>query len=46
MARSVGIPNTIASVLQALVLLFVVGFTVLEDKKLLNFRKKGGEKHA
>ena len=41
MARSVGIPNTLASVLQALVLLFVVGFSVLEDKKLLHLNKRG-----
>ena len=41
MARSVGIPSTLASILQALVLIFVVGFSILEKKKLLH-TKKGG----
>lgn len=43
MARSIGIPNTLAAVIQALVLLFVVGFSILENKTFsLNLKKKGG----
>jgi simple sugar transport system permease protein len=43
MARSIGIPNTLASVLQALVLLFVVGFAVLENKQFIFKKwKRGG----
>lgn len=41
MARSIGIPSAISSILQALVLLFVVGFSVLEQKRF-TLRKKEG----
>lgn len=34
MARSIGIPSTLASVLQAVVLLFVVGFSILEGRQI------------
>ncbi|MDF2673892.1 MAG: inner-rane translocator [Clostridiales bacterium] len=43
MARSIGIPSTLASVLQALVLLFVVGFAVLEEKQFIFKKWKRGE---
>lgn len=33
MARSIGIPSTLAAVLQAVVLLFVVGFSILENRQ-------------
>ncbi|KAF0092526.1 MAG: ABC-type uncharacterized transport system permease component [Fusobacteria bacterium] len=43
MARSIGIPSTLAAVLQALVLLFVVGFSVLENKEIILKKwKRGG----
>jgi simple sugar transport system permease protein len=45
MARSIGIPSTVASVLQALVLLFVVGFAVLENKKMFGIRLGRGKKN-
>jgi ABC-type uncharacterized transport system permease subunit len=35
MARSIGIPSTLAAVLQAVVLLFVVGFSILENRQFL-----------
>ena len=40
MARSIGIPSTLASILQALVLLFVVGFAILEQKQFIFKRKE------
>ena len=40
MARSIGIPSTLASILQALVLLFVVGFSILEQKQFIFKRKE------
>lgn len=41
MARSVGIPSTLACILQALVLLFVVGFSVFEQKSFYLKKKEG-----
>ena len=40
MARSIGIPSAISSVLQALVLLFVVGFSILEQREFKFGRKE------
>lgn len=40
MARSIGIPNTLASVMQALVLIFVVGFSMMKDVHLPKRAKK------
>ena len=40
MARSIGIPSAISSVLQALVLLFVVGFSILEQRNFKLRRKE------
>lgn len=45
MARSAGIPSTLAAILQALVLLFVVGFSIFEQKSLF-VRKKGGAQNG
>lgn len=45
MARSIGIPSTLAAVLQALVLLFVVGFSVLENKEIIFKKLKRGGKN-
>lgn len=40
MARSIGIPNTLALVMQALVLIFVVGFSMIKTKPLPKRLKK------